>query len=123
VGHVTARTPEAGGAASAQERLQAIYARARASFAEHLAVIDAAVAHLADGRLEEHDREAAERAAHRLAGTAGTVGYPHATAPARELEDAFAGQPGGDQADRLGALAAALRSALAGDAPGTDEDL
>lgn len=114
----------AAGAAGAQERLQAILDRARASFTQHLATIDAAVSHLAAGTLDENERHAAERAAHRLAGAAGTVGYSHATAPAREIEDAFAGDPRPDQAGILRELSATLRRVLSGETvPDTDDQL
>lgn len=105
---------------SPQERLQAIYDRARASFAENLATIDSAIGHLAEGALHEAERYSAERAAHRVAGAAGTVGFPGATAPARELEHAFAGGPGPEQADVLKEQAAALRDVLS-DATAADE--
>ena len=103
--------PQAG---SAGERLQAIYARARASFAENLATIDAAVSHLMAGSLDEPKRDAAERAAHRLAGTAGTVGYPDATELARQLEDAFANDPRPDQAGLLQEEVVALHNVISG---------
>lgn len=101
-------------AASAGERLQAIYDRARASFAENLATIDAAVSQLMAGALDEPERDAAERAAHRLAGTAGTVGYAEATEPARQLEDAFANDPRPDQAGLLREQVVALKDILSG---------
>jgi HPt (histidine-containing phosphotransfer) domain-containing protein len=112
---VTSLGPGSDGVRGATDRLQAIYDRARASLTLHLDTIDAAVSRLAQGALDENDRHAAERAAHRLAGAAGTVGYPDATAPARELEDAFAGDPGPDEAGNLRELFATLRSALSGD--------
>jgi HPt (histidine-containing phosphotransfer) domain-containing protein len=89
MGHVTAPPPHPDVAAKTEERLQAIYLRARESFAEYLETIDAAVDHLKAGALAEPERRAAERAAHRLAGGAGMFGFPEATAPALELEVAF----------------------------------
>lgn len=100
------------GAASARERLQAIYDRARASFAENLETIEAAVSHLTADALDEAERDAAERAAHRLAGAAGTVGLPDATTPARQLEYAFAEHPAPDLAGALQEHAAVLRRIL-----------
>ncbi|MDQ4054284.1 MAG: diguanylate cyclase [Actinomycetota bacterium] len=101
--------------ATIRERLQAIYERARGSFAEELATIDAGVNHLKAGALDEPERSAAERAAHRLAGTAGTFGFPEATAPAQRLEDAFTHQPHPDAAHRLATEVDALRKILAAD--------
>ena len=100
--------------AKIRERLQAIYERARGSFAEELATIDAAIHQLVTGALDEPERSAAERAAHRIAGTAGTFGFPEATAPARRLEDAFTHHPHPDAAHRLATDADALRRILAG---------
>ncbi|MFC7596466.1 Hpt domain-containing protein [Terrabacter sp. GCM10028922] len=111
------------GASSARERLQAIYDRARASFTENLETIETAVSRLTAGALDETGRDAAERAAHRLAGAAGTVGLPDATAPARQLEHAFAEHPGPDRAEVLQEHASRLRRILsAGSAPSVDED-
>lgn len=111
-----------GGEPSARERLQAIYDRARASFTENLETIETAVGHLTTGALDETERDAAERAAHRLAGAAGTVGLPDATAPARQLEYAFAEHPGPDRAGVLQEHAATLRRILSADsAPDADE--
>ncbi|MCW2780158.1 MAG: Two component response regulator receiver modulated diguanylate cyclase [Marmoricola sp.] len=100
--------------AKTRERLQAIYQHARASFAEELAAIDAAVTQLETGALDEPQQRAAERAAHRLAGTAGTFGFPEATEPARRLEDAFAHPLHPDAVHRLATDAAALRTILSG---------
>jgi HPt (histidine-containing phosphotransfer) domain-containing protein len=118
--------PAAGGDSgqSTRERLQAIFDRARASFAENLDTIDGAVSHLRTGALGETERRAAERAAHRLAGAAGTVGVPEATAPARQLEYAFADEPRPDQAEALHEQVATLRRILSGgsvSAPDGDE--
>jgi HPt (histidine-containing phosphotransfer) domain-containing protein len=111
----------AGAGPSAAERLQAIYDRARASFTENLDTIDTAVEHLAGDVLDEEERHAAERAAHRVAGAAGTVGFPQATAPARQLEDAFAEGPRPGDVAVLRGQAAALRQVLAGAAATDDE--
>jgi HPt (histidine-containing phosphotransfer) domain-containing protein len=70
------------------------------------------------GALDASGWLAARSAAHRLAGAAGTVGFPEATEPARHLEDAFTDddlRP--DQANLLEAEAAALRKILFGDVP------
>lgn len=82
------------------------------TLAENLATIEAAVRGLEGGALDEETRRQAERAAHRIAGTAGTVGLPDATDPARALEDAFAGQARVDPR-RVFRHVAELRSGLA----------
>ena len=96
------------------ERLHAVFERTRASFVENLAAIDVAVSHLTSGTLDDSIRRAAERAAHRLAGAAGTVGFPDATRPSRLLEHAFANDPDPDQAHLLAGESAALRRILFG---------
>lgn len=103
-----------------EARLEAIYARARASFAENLATITMAIDELQTGALDASGQRAAERAAHRLVGAAGTVGFPEATAPARRLEDAFTEDVRPDVAPLLHADADALRGILfgLGSAPG-----
>jgi len=114
MGHVTWPPPRPEVTAKTRERLQAIYERARASFAEELAAIDAAVNQLKTGALDEPERSAAENAAHRLAGTAGTFGFPEATEPARRLEDAFTRPLPPDAAHRLATDAATVRRILVG---------
>jgi HPt (histidine-containing phosphotransfer) domain-containing protein len=104
--------------ATAQARLQAIYEHACASFARNLATIEAAVDDLRVGALDASGWLAARSAAHRLAGAAGTVGFPEATEPARHLEDAFTDDDlHPDRANLLEAEAAALRKILFGDVP------
>jgi HPt (histidine-containing phosphotransfer) domain-containing protein len=103
------------GSTEVRVRLEALYERVRQSFAENLTTIDEATHHLETGALDDAERRAAERAAHRLVGAAETVGYPEATAPARRLEDAFAVsvvRP--DRARRLRIDAAALHRILLG---------
>ena len=114
------RQPEV---ATTEDRLQAIYERTRASFGEYLATIDVAVGRLRSDALTEPEQRAAERAAHRLAGGAGTFGFAEATAPARQLESAFAGdelRP--DRADQLAADITTLRTILFGNQAPAAED-
>lgn len=102
-----------------QARLQVIYEQVRRSLAENVATIDAAISLLATSALDEPDRKAAERAAHRLVGAAETIGFPEATAPARRLESAFASdRVRADGVPLLRIDTAALRRILAaGDVP------
>jgi HPt (histidine-containing phosphotransfer) domain-containing protein len=102
-------------AAEAQVRLKDIYKRVRQSFAATLTAIDLAIGRLETGALNDIERRAVERAAHRLVGLAGTVGFPEATALARRIEEAFGlGDVGPDQAAALRSDAAALRRILLG---------
>jgi diguanylate cyclase (GGDEF)-like protein len=115
MGHVTPPPQDPEDAANLQERMQAIYVRARASFAANLATIDAAINHLETGALAEPERRAAERAAHQLAGAAGTFGFPEATGPAHQLEAAFTHDPlHPDTAPHLATEATMLRRILFG---------
>lgn len=99
-------------ASEARRRLAGIAERAQSSFAANLAAIDAAVSALENGALDEATRRGAQRAAHRIAGAAGTVGLPAATEPARMVEDAFAGSPDPSTAGQLATRAADLRTSL-----------
>ncbi|MFI5627052.1 diguanylate cyclase [Nocardioides sp. NPDC051685] len=111
---MTARSDSSGSAFSqARARLDELAARARVSLAESLATIEAAVRVLEAGALDEETERQAERAAHRIAGTAGTVGLPDATEPARAIEQAFAGHARADDARRMARHVAELRRALA----------
>jgi HPt (histidine-containing phosphotransfer) domain-containing protein len=101
-------TPEA------EAQLEVIYERVRRSFVKNLTTIDRATRHLAAGDLDEAERGEAEHAAHRLAGTAETVGFPEATAPARRLEEAFASGDVRADAAVLQTDADVLRTILAG---------
>jgi HPt (histidine-containing phosphotransfer) domain-containing protein len=101
--------------AEAEAGLEVIYERVRRSFMENLTTIDDATRHLASGALDETERSEAERAAHRLVGTAAMVGFPEATATARRLEATFgAGNIGPGDAAAIQTEADALRRILFG---------
>jgi len=65
---------------------EAIWRRVHESELRRVAVIEAAIGSLIEGRLGEPERAAAERDAHKLAGSAGTFGFHRASELARELE-------------------------------------
>lgn len=69
--------------------LRAMWAQQREGVAGRITVLERAVTALLDGELDEDLRRAAERAAHRLAGSLGTFGFMRAADRARELELAF----------------------------------
>ena len=71
-----------------------------------------AVAALATGDLDDDARRTAARAAHRLAGTAGTFGFAPASEHAAALDLALRAPPGPGDAAELARLALALRDAL-----------
>jgi HPt (histidine-containing phosphotransfer) domain-containing protein len=86
----------------------------RGEIDSRMVAIDAAVAQLRDGALSDESRAAAVRAAHQLAGTAGTFGFTEASQHAAELVRSLADTQAQNDAPRL---AIALRAALEGAAP------
>ncbi|MEP6494142.1 MAG: Hpt domain-containing protein [bacterium] len=106
-------TPNNGGGAMA-EMLAALWAKSRDGILERVTVIEAATLALRNGSLDVVLRADAERAAHKLAGVAGTFGYGDATELAREAEAAFGGTDefSPDMVLRLSAIAVALREQL-----------
>jgi HPt (histidine-containing phosphotransfer) domain-containing protein len=79
-----------------------------------VATIEAAVAELNDGTLDDESRAASARAAHQLAGTAGTFGFADASAHAAALERRLAEPLAQRDAAGLAQLVAVLRTALRG---------
>lgn len=92
--------------------LRSIWARQREDVLGRVALIEAALA----GAPAEAERGEAARQAHMLAGTAGTFGFPDASALARKIELAL--DAGAAVDDGLRAAAAALRAALEDDPSG-----
>jgi len=87
--------------------------RYRHSVAGQLAVLDRAVVALTGGTLEEGLARDAERAAHKLTGSAGTFGFERASELAQELEEILA-DPTVVHSGRPRELLDALRAELAG---------
>lgn len=71
--------------------IRAIWNSNRDEVMGRVAVLEDAVLAMIEARLSPEDRSAAERAAHRLAGAAGTFGFRRASEAARELEGILAG--------------------------------
>lgn len=96
--------------AALTNQIRALWTRVRPSMLARVDVIDrAVVAHL-EGRLDEAARADAQRAAHQLAGSAGTFGAADASRIARALELALADGP--EQGLWAAEQVAALRAAL-----------
>jgi HPt (histidine-containing phosphotransfer) domain-containing protein len=93
-------------------RLAQVWAENRGEIDGRVDTIDAAVAALAAGGLDDDARRTAARAAHRLAGTAGTFGFTAASEHAAALDRALRAPSGDDEAIELARLAGALRVAL-----------
>lgn len=107
----------AAGSDRALVALRVIWARHQTEIAAAVSAIDDAVRDGRRGELDEARRERACGHAHRLAGTAGTFGFPAAGDAARELERALSAAPGPtpDEFLRLAELVVALRRALDAD--------
>jgi HPt (histidine-containing phosphotransfer) domain-containing protein len=81
---------------------------------ERLDLLDSAAAAFAANRLSIHQHEAANAAAHKLAGVLGTFGLTRGTVLARELEVMYSRDGGPDPAlgASLAAIAAELRAII-----------
>lgn len=88
-------SPEPSEASSTAERTRAsmreIWVSVRPVMMAGVDELDAAVVAVRDDKLDEAGREDAQRAAHKLAGSAGTFGFDLASEQARTLEAIFAG--------------------------------
>jgi HPt (histidine-containing phosphotransfer) domain-containing protein len=76
---------------------------------ERVAHLESASQSLSAGSLPQEQREAAHAAAHKLAGTLGTFGFPHGTDLARKAELLLAGQVAPESAADLLEWTAELR--------------
>jgi diguanylate cyclase (GGDEF)-like protein len=90
--------------ASLKAATEAIWHRVHETELRRVATIEAAIVSLLEDRLDEAERAAAEREAHKLAGSAGTFGFHRASDLARELELLL----GDGTTDRSRALRAAV---------------
>ena len=70
--------------------VEAVWARTRDQTITRIATVEAAVTAMLDGSLDEEQRAAAEREAHKLAGSLGMFGFPRGTELARDLEQGLA---------------------------------
>lgn len=79
---------------------------------QRVSVLENAATQFSAGRLSEADREAANSAAHKLAGVLGTFGLDRGTVLARELEAIYSPEGSLDRSidKRLTSIAAELRT-------------
>lgn len=87
---VTVPTPGGAAAERARAAVQEVWGRVRPAVLARVDVLDEAIAALVESRFDEQQRVAAEREAHRIAGSVGTFGYSRASEMARILERFFA---------------------------------
>lgn len=99
--------------------MQTIWERVRPAVSANVDEIAAAVVTLRAGRLDEEHRAAAERAAHKITGSAGSFGFHRASELARDLESLFAAgadrdlQSAARAADQVDALRRELDAPMA----------
>jgi HPt (histidine-containing phosphotransfer) domain-containing protein len=81
---------------------------------ERVAALESAGAALAADRLSDNQREAAQAAAHKLAGVLGTFGLTKGTVLAREAELMYSGDTDPEAAPQLAEIAQRLKALVAG---------
>jgi HPt (histidine-containing phosphotransfer) domain-containing protein len=96
------------------EALDRLWTRFLPQMKERVGLLESAAAAFAAGRLSVEQHEAANAAAHKLAGVLGTFGLTRGTVLARELEIMYSRDGGPDpaMAERLASIAAELRSVI-----------
>jgi DNA-binding response OmpR family regulator/HPt (histidine-containing phosphotransfer) domain-containing protein len=97
-----------------RKQLDAIWERSRKEIEGRVETIESAAIALLEGSLDPAGRAAALREAHKIAGVAGTFGFPQSTSIAREAELILGADHAITPADvlRLSAIANALRADL-----------
>ena len=80
---------------------------------ERLAILESAAGVLSAGELADQERDAAQAAAHKLAGVLGTFGLTKGTILAREAEMLCAGDADPESAAQLMQIATDLRGLIA----------
>jgi diguanylate cyclase (GGDEF)-like protein len=96
--------------------IAALWLRQRDEMLRRVDIVEAAVASLLEGNLEAEPREEAERAAHKIAGAAGSFGFADASTHAREIETAMRRDVTLADAPRLSELVVAIRREFERDA-------
>ena len=98
--------------ATLSQVMDGLWTRFLPDIRERVTVLEAAVQAVGGGALTREQCEAAQTAAHKLAGVLGTFGLTQGTELARELELKFTREslPGRDAGAPLAAIAAELRS-------------
>jgi diguanylate cyclase (GGDEF)-like protein len=105
-----------GGAGGLSAAVAGVWARYRDQVLGRVDVLESAAMGLLESRLDREGRRAAEREAHKLAGSVGTFGFAEASRLSREAETLLGGvnDPGQADALRLADLAVAIRHELSG---------
>ncbi len=97
--------------AALSQAIDGLWERFLPEIGERVTVLEAAANAVAAGKLSAKQREAAQAAAHKLAGVLGTFGLTRGTVLARELELTLAREssPGPEAGANLAKIAAELR--------------
>jgi HPt (histidine-containing phosphotransfer) domain-containing protein len=100
--------------AALSQAIDGLWERFLPEISERVAVLEAAVTAATMHKLNGKQREAAQAAAHKLAGVLGTFGLTRGTVLARELELTFAREssPGFSAATKLAEAAAELHAMI-----------
>jgi HPt (histidine-containing phosphotransfer) domain-containing protein len=100
--------------AALSQAMDGLWARFLPDIRDRVSVLEAAAQVASEGKLKAKQREAAQTAAHKLAGVLGTFGLTGGTVLARELELIFAHDsfPGCDASVKLAETAAELRAMI-----------
>jgi HPt (histidine-containing phosphotransfer) domain-containing protein len=107
----TAPQPGSRADATFSQAMDGLWVRFLPEIKERVTVLEAAAQSAGEGTLTGKQREAAQAAAHKLAGVLGTFGLTRGTVLARELELTFAREssPRRDAGAKLAEVAAELR--------------
>ncbi|HVH13126.1 MAG TPA: diguanylate cyclase [Longimicrobium sp.] len=108
--------PAPAGAGALSAAVAGVWAKYRDQVMARVDVLESAAIGLLEGRLDREGRRAAEREAHKLAGSVGTFGFAEASRLSREAETLLGGPADLPQAEalRLADLAVAIRQELSG---------
>jgi HPt (histidine-containing phosphotransfer) domain-containing protein len=94
------------------QAMDGLWARFLPDIRDRVSVLESAAKAASEGKLPAKQREAAQSAAHKLAGVLGTFGLTRGTVLARELESTFGREssPGRKARAKLAEIATELRS-------------
>ena len=95
------------------EALDRLWRQFLPQIGERVAILEDAATALSTGELSDNQRDAAQAAAHKLAGVLGTFGLTKGTILAREAEMLYSGDSDPASAERLTEITAQLRAIIA----------
>jgi HPt (histidine-containing phosphotransfer) domain-containing protein len=107
--------------AALSQAIDRLWVRFLPEIRERVAILEAAASAVCAKKLSASRRQAAQGAAHKLAGVLGTFSLTRGTVLARETEVTYSREsaPGASAGKRLGAIAAELRAMIESRSPTT----